>query len=220
MTPNVLFYAFNFMINNIIMYYSLIYDLKYRKIPNIFFKHICLVIFFSNSIDFILYSNSIRSFVIVKFLIICLLFLITFFLFNLKFIGGADAKLIITLFLMIPINFFSFSLIFEYLILFSIFQVLYLIFNFINNFIFRNKSSFKQFFIINNNFSKLEQLYFILFYRFSNYSELDLSNKYKIAIRDINLFFNFKHEKFQILTQYRPPLIIIIILLYYFLFII
>jgi len=217
---NVLFYTLNFIVNNIIMTYCLIYDLKYRKIPNVFFKYNYFVIFILNFIDFILYFNSIFLYLIIKFIILCLMVLITFFLFCINSIGGADAKLIITLFLLIPINFFSFSLIFKYTIWFLIIQTFYISYNFTNNYIFRNKFSFDQFFIINHSISKIKHIYFSLFYRFSNYSEVNTLNDIKLLIRDTNLYFNFKSEKFQILTQSRPPLIIIVIITYYILFIV
>ena len=213
-------HIFSFITTNIIMFYTLIYDLKYRRIPNSFFKYICLVIFIFNSFDFISYSNSIISYLIIKFLIILLMVVLTFFLFNLNFIGGADAKLTITLFLMIPINIFSFSLIFKYITWFLIFQVSYVSSNFINNYFFKSKSSFDQFFVTNDNNSKLKHIYFNTFYKFSNCTRLTLFDNTKFLIKDSCLYFNFKSEKFEILTIFRPPLIMEIIIIYYFLFII
>lgn len=218
MQLNDLVYLFNFVVSNLIMSYCLINDLRYRRIPNIFFKYISLVILIFNSIDFILYPNSMISYLIIKLLSLALIVLITFFLFNLNFIGGADGKLTITLFLMIPITFFRFTLIFKYFFWFLILQTLYISSNFVANYFFKNKFSFNQFFIINKNNSKLEKAYYLIFYRFSNYSELDYMNNTKFLIRDINLYFNFKSERFKILTQLRPPLIIMIIVSYYLLF--
>ncbi|TFG16148.1 MAG: hypothetical protein EU531_07395 [Promethearchaeota archaeon] len=219
MSPNNLFYAFNFIVKNIIMSYSLIYDLKYRRIPNTFFKYISIIVLFFNFIDFILSSYSVAIFFIIKFLTLYFMVFITFILFNLKIFGGADAKLVIILFLLIPINFFYFSLIFKYLILFFVFQTVYIIINFINNYC-RSKYLFKQFFMINCKISKLNRFYLMLFYKFSNYSDLDLLDDCKFLVKDYNLYFNFKDEKFQVLTQFRPPLILLIIIIYYFLFII
>jgi len=219
MSPNNLFYAFNFIVKNIIMASSLIYDLKYRRIPNTFFKYISIIVLFFNFIDFILSSYSIAIFFITKFLTFFFMVFITFILFNLKIFGGADAKLVIILFLLIPINFFYFSLIFKYLMLFFVFQAGYIIINFINNYC-RNKCSFTQFFMINGKSSKFNRFYLTLFYKFSNYSDLDLLDDYKFLIKDCSLYFNFKDEKFQLLTQFRPPLILMIIIIYYFLFII
>ena len=220
MVLNDLVYWFNFIVSNIIISFCLIYDLKYRRIPNIFFQYVCLIIIVFNYIDFLMYSGSIISYLLIKLLILCLIFFITFFLFNLNIIGGADAKLTITLFLMIPLNFFRFFLIFKYTFWFLTFQALITVSNFFTNIFFKNKFSFNQFFITNEKKSKLEKTYFNMFYTFSNYSEFNFLNNSKFLIKDINLYFNFKSERFQILTQARSPLIVIIIITYYFLFLI
>jgi hypothetical protein len=43
-------------------------------------------------------------------------------------------------------------------------------------------------------------------------------NERKYDIKSLNLIFNFKKNKFQILCQLRPPLIVPIILSYYIVF--
>ena len=214
-----LYYILTFVISNIIMAYCLFIDIKYRKISNSFFISLNLIVIPVIMIDLFLHSYLIPFFLIVKLLILGLTFLITLILYNLRMIGGADSKLIIFLFLMIPVRLFSFSLIFKYIIWFFLCQLIYIAKNFFYNTFFRNKRSFSQYFITNNIFSKFKRMYFSSFYKFSNYSELDSKNNLKLIIINPNLYFNFKNNKFQILTQSRPSLTFLIIIIYYFLLI-
>lgn len=214
-----LFYIFTFVIINFIMAYCLIIDINYRKIPNSFFLYLNLIVIPVIVIDLFLHSYLIPFFLIVKLLIFGLTFLITLIMYNLRMIGGADSKLIIVLFLIIPVKFFTFSLIFKFIIWFFLFQLLYIAKNFFKNTFFRNKRSFIQYFITNNIFSKFKRIYFSSFYKFSNYSELVSVNNLKLIIINPNLYFNFKNNKFQILTQSRPSLTFLIVIIYYFLLI-
>ena len=213
------FYMFTFVIINFIMAYSIFIDIKHRKIPNSFFLYLNIIVITLIVIDLFLHSYIIPFFLIVKCLIFGLTFLITLIMYNLRMIGGADSKLIIFLFLMIPVRLFSFSLIFKYIIWFFLCQLIYIAKNFFYNTFFRNKRSFSQYFITNNIFSKFKRMYFSSFYKFSNYSELDSKNNLKLIIINPNLYFNFKNNKFQILTQSRPSLTFLIIIIYYFLLI-
>ncbi len=209
-----------FIINNSIMFYSLYFDIKYRRIPISFFKYTFLIILAVNAIELIFNSYIIAFFLTIKAVIVVLTFSIAFFLYNLKIIGGADGKLIIILFLMIPIKIFSFSLIFKYMIYFLIFQSLFIWKNLIYNNFFNKKLSFIQFFMTNGINSKSKRIYFTSFCRFRIYSHLDSLNKNKFIIKNNKLYFNFKTKALEVLTQSRPPLIILIIVSYYFLFVV
>jgi Flp pilus assembly protein protease CpaA len=212
-----LLYVLIFIINNFIMFYSLYFDIKYRRIPNSFIKSMFLIILAVNATELIFYSYTITFFFTIKVFITFLTFLIVFFLFNLKIIGGADGKLIIIIFLMIPIKIFSFSLILNYLIWFLILQSLFIWKNLIFNNFFNKKLSFNQFFMTNGIDSKFKRIYFTSFYRFRIYSQLDSLNTNKFTIKNLYLYFNFKTSTLEILTQSRPPLILLIIITYYLL---
>jgi len=213
------FYMFTFVIINFIMAYSIFIDIKYRKIPNSFFLYLNIIVITLIVIDLFLHSYLIPFFLIVKLLILGLTFLITLILYNLRMIGGADGKITIVLFLMIPVRFFTFSLIFKYIIWFLVFQLLYVAKNLFYNTYLRNKKAFNQYFITNNIFSKFKRIYFSSFYKFSNYSKIYSVTNSKLIIINPNLYFNSKNNKFQILTQSRPPLTILIVIIYYFLLI-
>jgi len=214
---NYLIFILSFIIINILMFYSLYLDIKFRRIPNYFFKYTVFIIIAINSIDLVFSSKSLILFFTTKFLILFLTLIISVFLFNLKIIGGADGKLLIILFLLIPINYSNFTLIFSYLNLFLIFYSFFAGFNFLINKFFKNKVSFKILFMTNKKISKSYQIYIISFYKFYNISDLFFPFSDKYNIKSLDLYFNYKTKKIQILTQYRPPLIIIIIIVYYLL---
>jgi hypothetical protein len=82
----------------------------------------------------------------------------------------------------------------------------------------RDGYSFILFFNLNFKLSIFKKVYFKSFYRFLNYSDLCNYIERKYLIKSINLTYNFKKNKFQILCQIRPPLIVLIILSYYIIF--
>jgi hypothetical protein len=61
-------------------------------------------------------------------------------------------------------------------------------------------------------------MYFKSFYKFFDYSNLSDYIERKYHIESLNLIYNFKKKKFQVLCQIRPPLIVFIILSYYIIF--
>jgi Flp pilus assembly protein protease CpaA len=212
------YYVVNFISINIIVSISLYYDIKYRRIPHYLFKYSCLIILAINIIDFITSAQSVFFFVLIKALILLFNLFITLILFNYKFIGGADGKLIITLFLLIPIRIFNFRLIFIYFLWFFLCLFLLILFNYMINQYWNNKIPFEILFMTKGIISKSKRIYMISFYSFFNYSTFFSLNSTKHLLMDINLFFNYKTTKLQLLVKYRPPIIILIAVLFYLLY--
>jgi len=135
-------------------------------------------------------------------------------LFNLKVIGGSDGKLIILIFLTHPLKFLNLLFVNSFFLLFSLFFILLVIKNFTLNSLFKNNCSFHIFFDLDVNFTFFKKFYVKSFYKFLNYSKLSECKEEKIILKSISLIFNNRKKKFQILIQFRPPLILMIILTY------
>jgi len=63
---------------------------------------------------------------------------------------------------------------------------------------------------LKENSSFLRRIFIILFYRFFDFSQIGRYKNEKFVLKSLNLFYNEDKEKFQILTQFRPPLVILI----------
>ena len=189
-------------------------DIRYRKIPNSFFK---LVFGFSivlNIFELLFFSNNFMIVIFGK----VFFFLITFFpsllLFSLKIIGGSDGKLIILIFITHPVKFLNINLVTSFFLLFSFFFILLFILNFILNKILKDTNSFIIFFSSNLRYSGSEKLYIKFFYKFLDYSKLGDCKEEKFLCKSVFLVYNINKKKIQVLVQFRPPLIILIILTY------
>ena len=137
-------------------------------------------------------------------------FIFSFVLFCLKIIGGGDGKLLIMLAFFNPTHRFTFQWIFSF---FLIFLFLYLILGLVNYFfinVLSRNNSYDMIHGLKENFSFLRKIFVIVFYKFSDFSQISRKTNEKFALKSLNLFFNEKKEKFQILTQFRPPLVILI----------
>jgi len=154
---------------------------------------------------------------IVKIWFLFLAFFLSFLLFCLKIIGGSDGKLLTMLFLFNPISYLNFQWL---LLFFSILLLLYLIMGIISYLITHNLTNmnvYEMFFSENENFSKMQKIFIEIFYKFIDFSQLNKSTGEKYLLKSLALFYDNKTEKFQFLTQYRPPIVILIFFVYNFL---
>ena len=80
-----------------------------------------------------------------------------------------------------------------------------------------NMNAYEMFFSENENFSKTQKIFIEIFYKFIDFSQLNRSTGEKYLLKSLILFYNNKTERFQFLTQYRPPIVILIFFVYNFL---
>ncbi len=214
-----LFYVFFLKIFlNLILTICAYFDLKYRKIPNQLFKiffslsgFLCVITTFSTK-D-IIYSLALRV------IFILLAFSVAILLYFLKIIGGGDGKLLILIYILLPTE----DLIIKYFIWFFFnFYIIFFILCFINLLknMFGNYYSFDFLFSFYIKGSKINNLYYLLFYRFLDISELDKYNNVKTQIKSSTIIFNNSNKKLQIITQLRSPLIIVCALSFNFVYLI
>ncbi len=67
---------------------------------------------------------------------------------------------------------------------------------------------------INLKFTRIEKVYIKSAYKFLNFTNLSEHKDEKFLLKSILLIFNDRRSKFQVLVQYRPPLILLIVLTY------
>lgn len=67
---------------------------------------------------------------------------------------------------------------------------------------------------INSKYSGFKKIYIKSAYKFLNYTNLSEYKEEKLLLKSNLLIFNIRRSKFQILVQYRPPLILLIALTY------
>ncbi len=145
-----------------------------------------------------------------------IVFLLSFILFILKVIGGSDGKLIILIFLIHPIQFLNLFFVTSFFLWFSLLIILIFLQNFLINSLNKNDCSFTTFLNFNSKFTAFKKFYIKTIYKFLNYSKLSEYKEEKIILKSILIIFNNRKNQFQVLVQYRPPLILIIILTYLF----
>jgi len=203
---------FSFFYTNIFLIYCMYCDIKYRKISNNSLIGFLLIgSFFAFTDDLDIY-NTLFIFVLIKVFSLFLVFFLSFILYSLKIIGGADGKLLMMLTLFNPTHRSKFQLIFSF---FFVFLFLYLlleivIYLFVN--LLSRDNSYNMIYGLKENFSFLRKIFFKTFYRFLDFSHINRYKKEKFVLKSLNLFYNEKKEKFQILTQYKPPIVILIFL--------
>ncbi|MFX0046862.1 MAG: prepilin peptidase [Candidatus Hermodarchaeota archaeon] len=203
---------FSFFYTNILLIYCMYQDIKYRKISNkvlIGFLLIGSVLTFTEELDS--YKN-ILIFVLIKLFFLFFVFFLSFILFSLKMIGGADGKLMIMLAFLNTTHRFMFEIIFSY---FFVFLFLYLLLELVNYFfinVLSRNNSYSMIYGLKENFSFLHKMFFKFFYRFLDFSHITRYKNEKFVLRSLNLFYNEKKEKFQVLTQFKPPVVILIFL--------
>ena len=212
----------SFFYSNIILIYCLSRDIKYRKISN---KFIIGFLLTSSLIVFTEYLGIYDNLIIftltkISFLFFAFLFSLTLYCF--KIIGGADGKLLIILAFLYPTHSFNFQWIFSFFSVFLTLYVLLMLVNFLLNNGLSGNNSYDMLHGLEEKLSISHKIFIILFYKFLDFSQINSYTDEKFILKSLNLFFNEKKEKFQILTQFRPPLAILIlftnnyILLYYF----
>jgi Flp pilus assembly protein protease CpaA len=202
-----------------ITFFFFIYlDIKFRRIPHWGFIFSYIIGITLNFFEFLIFFEKITLIIFLKIFLLIFVFSLSFILFVLKIIGGSDGKLFIFIFFVHPILLLNMTFIFSFFLFFSLFFILYFMVNLIFNSIFGDNFSFNLFFNLNIKLSTFKKAYFKSFYRFFNYSDLYDYIERKYYIKSLNLLYNFKKKKFQILCQIRPPLIVLIILSYYIIF--
>lgn len=197
---------------------SLYLDIKFRKIPNVYLKKFLALSVILNVIEFVVLKKIEVSVLIFKIIFLILIFLISFLLYVLKIIGGSDGKLIILIFLTHPVKFLNFSVIISFFLLFSLLYLLGFFFNSLTNTFTKNSFAFNFLFAIDPKISILKRFYFKMFYNFKSSTKIrDFQNK-KYLIISSSIIYNFTNRKFQILIQYRIPLVLFLLLSYLILF--
>ena len=185
-------------------------DIKYRKISNkilISFFLVGSIITFTE--DFDVYNN-LFYFVLIKVIFFIIIFLFSFILFCLKLIGGSDGKLLIMLVFFYPIEKFNLQWIFSFFFVFLSLFLLFVLVNYkITNVLSRN-NLYDMIYGLKENLTYLHKIFIVLFFKFLDFSAISKYTNEKFVVKSLNLFYNEKKEKFQILTQFRPPLVILI----------
>jgi Flp pilus assembly protein protease CpaA len=147
-----------FFYSNIVLFYCLYRDIRFRIIPNKVLSGFFLIGSFLIFIEFLHFYNNIFIFIIVKIWFLFFAFFLSFILFCLKIIGGSDGKLLTMLFLFNPIYYLNFKWL---LLFFSILLLLYLIMGIISYLITRNLTNtnvYEMLFSENENFSKTQKI--------------------------------------------------------------
>lgn len=113
-----------------------------------------------------------------------------------------------------PLQFLNLFFVMSFFLWFSIAIILIFVQNFILNSFYKNNCSFSIFLTINSKYSGFKKIYIKSAYKFLNYTNLSEHKEEKLRLKSNLLIFNIKRSKFQILVQYRPPLILLVVLTY------
>jgi Flp pilus assembly protein protease CpaA len=215
---NKLFLFFSFMIINGFFPIFLFYDLKYRRVPRVFFKICCIITVILNLLEYYSFSIHPLSFIFSKMLYGISAFILSLILFSLTIIGGSDGKVIILIFFVHPILFLNFTVLFSYFFIFSLLFIILIVINFTLNNRPRKNISFLLIFNTYSIISFARKSYIKGFFKFKNFSELDFHMEEKSLVKSLYLVYNAEINKFQLLCQSRLPLILPIIISYYIIF--
>lgn len=199
-----------FFYTNIVLIYCMYRDIKFRKIPNkaiIGFLLIGSLLAFTEDLDI---YNNILIFIITKVFFLFFAFIFSFVLFCLKIIGGSDGKLLIMLTFFYPIYRFNFQWLFSFFFVFLFLYLILVVVNYLFNNFLSNNNSYDMIYSLEENVSFLHKVFIITFYKFLDFSQINRYTNEKFVLKSLNLFYNKNKGKFQILTQYRPPLVILI----------
>ena len=163
------FLIISFIILNGFFPIFLFYDLKYRRVPIVFFKFCYVIALLLNTFEYFLFFKQLHLFIFFKILIIFFVLFLSLILFLLRIVGGSDGKLLILIFLVHPLLFLNFTIILTFFLIFSLFFVM----NFTINLIMNNslKKSF-SFYLIFNSDSKIsvaKKSFIKGFYKFFNF---------------------------------------------------
>ena len=202
----------SFFYTNIVLIYCIYRDIKYRKIFNkdfIGFLLIGSLLVFTEDMDI---YNNIFIFVLTKVFFLFFVFLFSFILFCLKIIGGGDGKLLLMLAFFNPTNLFNFQWIFSFFFIFLFFYLILVLVRYFFINIFSGNNSYDMIYGSEEGLTLFHKFFIMLFYKFLNFSQMSKYTNEKFILKSLNLFYNEKKEKFQFLTQYRPPLVVLIFL--------
>ncbi len=203
---------------NIIILVCSIFDLRFRKIPNRFF-----IILYSLSgaillITFLSTSYFVQDLLMrVKF--IALTMIMVSFLYFLKIIGGGDGKLLILIYILLPLDYLTFKYFILFFLNFYIIFIVLIFLNFLKN-IYKYYYSFDFIFNFHLIGSKIDNIYYLISYKFLDVSELGKYRGEKTQIKSLTIIFNNSNKRLQILAQLRQPLIIVFALSFNFVFLI
>jgi Flp pilus assembly protein protease CpaA len=202
----------SFFYTNIVLIYCMYRDIKYRKISNkdfIGFLLIGSLLVFTEDLNI---YNNIFIFVLTKVFFLFFVFLFSFILFCLKIIGGGDGKLLLMLAFFNPTNRFNFQWIFSFFFVFLFFYLIFVLVHYLFINIFSGNNSYDMIYSSGEDLTLFYKFFIMLFYKFLNFSQRSKYADEKFILKSLNLFYNEKKERFQILTQFRPPLVVLIFL--------
>lgn len=202
---------------NVIIYFCLYLDIKYRIIPNKIFFFIFIISLFLNLINIIYFHKQLGFIILARILLFIQVFLFSFFLFCFKIIGGSDGKLVIFIFITEPLYKFHFSHVYIYFLIFCALYLVSFVINYGYNCKVRYIESFNLFYCTSCNNSYLKKNIYKSSYRFINFSEMRKLQSEKFELKSMFLFYNTKLAEFHILVQIRKPIVLICIGSYYFL---
>jgi Flp pilus assembly protein protease CpaA len=194
-------------------------DIWFRKIPNKSLVFFFIVGFGLALIEAQNFYTNLMIFVIRKTFIVLLAFTFSFSLFCLKLIGGSDGKLIIFLFFVFPILGFNFHLFFSFFLYLLILFLLIISGNYLFNRFLTKSYPYNMLHALNEKVSYPRGTFLKLFYRFTDFSQINEYSDAKLQMKALTLFYNEKREKFQFLAQVRPPIAVLIFISYDFLMI-
>lgn len=206
----------NFCLISLILLISVYLDLKFRIVSKIFFLGYFILMLILNTFEYVLFFNNFQIFFLTKLFIVIILLSSSFLLFALKIFGGSDGKLVIIIFIIHPLSILNTSIIFLFYLMFSFLFILIFIINYALNNLLHDKHSFTLLFDTTSESSTLKKLFIKGFYKFYNYSDLSHYEEKKYHLKSISMVYNCKKNCFQLLCQYRAPLIPIIAISYYF----
>ena len=211
-----LFMSISFLVPTFLLFFY--FDIKFRKIPNNISIFLIVLSLIFNIFEFTLYSQSILTFMILRFFFFFLKFFLSFFFFCLKIIGGSDGKLILLIIITNPLKFLNTHLVFSFFLIFSSFFLIFFFFTVIQNSCCKEKESFAILFYSVNDFSIFKRLYLKGFFRFLDYINLPESQSEKNPIKSLFIIYNNEKRRTQLLIQIRPPLTSLVIVSYFTLY--
>jgi Flp pilus assembly protein protease CpaA len=201
---------FSLFYTNIVLVYCMYRDIKYRKISNETLFGFLLVGSLSIFTEVTATYYNIYSLIFTKLFFLILVAVFSFILFCLKAIGGSDGKLLIMLIFFYPTQKLNIPLVFSF---FFIFLFLYFLLMLARYFFFKihvRNNTPEMLYSLQERFTFSHKVFIMVFFRFLDFSQITNCQNNKYIIKSLNLLYNRKKEKFQILAQYRPPLVILI----------
>jgi Flp pilus assembly protein protease CpaA len=211
MRYELLIYCSHFLLIFLVLVYSLVHDLKFRRIKNKRITQIIIIAVFYNILEGLILKELTERILLIKVIIIVFCFFLSYSLYKLKILGGADVKIIIIIFILIPheLDTIKFTLIF--FLTFCLNFLLISISRFLLHY-FCNRNLFKSFFVFNKIDANIKKFYFLSFFKFIAYNSLNFIEVSKYKFANMSLIFNFRRGQFQALVKIRLPIMIEILI--------